>query len=97
MILPDGMAEYGEVETNEWISIDDEMPKIGEWYLVVSNCNMPRKKVVTMAFLDRALSDDTLIEPVWLTHNDSYLGVNGQNDEWESVTHWMPLPEAPEQ
>lgn len=72
----------------EWISVKDKIPnKRWEWYLIASDCNKPHESVVTMAFLD----SDYEGQPIWLVHNDG----NGDSDEWESVTHWMKLPEPP--
>lgn len=81
---------------SDWISVKDKTPKQGEWYLICSDCNMPHERVVSMAFLDSVENGDYLSEPSWLTHNDYYRNINGQNGEWEKVTHWMPLPEPPE-
>ena len=81
---------------SDWISVNDRLPEKGKWYLICSDCNRPHEKVVTMAFLDSVINGNDLIDPLWLTHNDYYRNITGQNDEWEKVTHWMPLPEPPE-
>jgi len=69
----------------EWIDVNDRLPPLGEWYLICGGTN-PSKPFTTMGFLDGVSGDDSVI---WLTHNDT------QDDEWENVTHWMPLPSPP--
>ena len=77
------------VKESEWISVDDQIPnKRWEWYLISSDCNMPHERLVTMAFLDSNEDGSHL----WLVQNDSE---RCESDEWEKVTHWMPLPKPP--
>lgn len=70
-----------------WISVDDRLPKHGEWYLVSATTEAPGggERVTTMAFFD---SSEDSSHPLWLAHNDT------ESDEWSEVTHWMPLLEA---
>jgi len=75
---------------SEWISVKGKLPKDGRWYLVAATIEVPGggKRVASMAFLD---FDTRTNEPIWLSHNDEDSG------EWDNVTHWMPLPEPPNQ
>ena len=71
---------------SDWISVSDKLPKTKRrWYLIAAK-DGDGNKITTMAFLDVA-GDDVL----WLTHNDK----DAAYDEWDNVTHWMPLPEPP--
>lgn len=75
---------------SNWISVKDNMPPTGEWYLISSDMNLPYERIVTMAFLD----DDVNGGSLWLPCGDSGR-LSGDCCEWENVTHWMQLPEAP--
>ena len=67
----------------EWISVDDNLPEIGQWYLVIDNFLIGKDKQ-TMGFLDSAGS-----ETIWLP-------LDQREDEYGmAITHWMPLPEPP--
>ena len=66
---------------NNWISVDDRLPELGQWYLI-----FVKDKFSTMAFLD---TNTETGETLWLAHNNNFQG------EWENVTHWQPLPAAP--
>lgn len=84
--------ELEEATKPKWISVDEEMPnKRFEWYLISSDCNKPHESLVTMAFLDSDING----RAIWLVHNDGDRACG--SDEWENVTHWMSLPERPQQ
>ena len=70
-----------------WVSVDDRLPEYGRWYLITTTHQGFNERISTMAFLD-SCGD----EVIWLSHNDK----EDDFSEWENVTHWMPLPEAPE-
>ena len=71
-----------------WVSIEDQLPEDGRWYLVAAKTETPEggKQVTTMAFLS---FDIDIGQPIWLSHNDKKSG------EWDNVTHWMILPSPP--
>ncbi|MEE8289765.1 MAG: DUF551 domain-containing protein [Nitrosomonadaceae bacterium] len=71
---------------SEWIEVTDRLPKRGEWYLISAGPNR-RRPMTTMAMLDSCTESG---RAMWLSHNDL-----ADDDEWENVTHWMPLPEPP--
>tara|TARA_B100000700_G_scaffold189815_1_gene209217 strand:+ start:64780 stop:65022 length:243 start_codon:yes stop_codon:yes gene_type:complete len=72
---------------NGWISVEDRLPEKGDWYLVaVPSPLQSGERISTMAFLDAVEDGEPL---AWLAHNDA------DSDEWECVTHWMPLPAPP--
>ncbi|MDD4971865.1 MAG: DUF551 domain-containing protein [Paludibacter sp.] len=75
-------AATKQSEASKWISVNDILPEVGDWYLIYSHDSSS-----TMAFLDSIPSGT----PIWLAHNDTDLG------EWENVTHWQPLPEPPKE
>jgi len=66
---------------SEWISVDDRLPNSGKWYLCIYSFDLVG--VMDIIFFD---------------------GINEHGIHWlkdgdfiERVTHWMPLPEPPEQ
>lgn len=65
-----------------WISIEDDLPKRGEYVLVTNG------SVICEAFL-RTITGSN---PVWLGYR-----LNPDSFDWEKkwVTHWMPFPEVP--
>jgi len=65
----------------QWTSVNDELPEVGFWYLVV--CHDGGIPLTVVAFFDSANEED---ETVWV----------GWGVDLESVTHWMPLPNPPE-
>lgn len=71
------------VQREGWVSVEDRLPNVGEWYLI-----FVKDKFATMAFLDTHTETG---ETLWLAHNNNF------QDEWENVTHWMPLPAAPKE
>jgi hypothetical protein len=78
----DAMTEYF-MKKNEWIRCEDRLPVPRTWVLVAY------KKGVTIGMLH-----GYLVEPL---HEKYYWrGVKGAKHALSSVTHWMPLPDAPE-
>lgn len=76
---------------NEWVSVETEMPKEPGHYLVVLDRKAPedlggdKKMVRIMRFRLDGKFQYPAHFPAWI------------NDEIEeNVTHWMPLPEAPD-
>lgn len=69
------------VTVQEWISVEDRLPK-------------PTEKVLTYR---RSLCDEyakTTIEYMFLYNGE--VGWTGDVDTWKTVvTHWMPLPQPP--
>lgn len=64
-----------------WISVKDELPKSNFcWYLICT------EGMATMSFFEKHENGDVY----WLCHNDAE-----DRDEWDNVTHWMPLPPPP--
>lgn len=74
---------------NSWISVDDALPKRGETVLCYMN-------------FERDSSDMTWKNTITENRYDGVLvGSNPKKHVWEwqgdYVTHWMPLPKAPDE
>ena len=69
---------------SKWISVNDRLPEVGAWYLVIDDF-LAGKGKQTMGFLD--LAGNTAI---WLPLDER------DDDYGMAVTHWMPLPEPPQ-
>ena len=65
---------------NKWISVKDKLPKVDEIVLIYT----PKDKVITSACINPIEYRGTF----WF-----YPENNGWNED--EVTHWMPLPEPP--
>lgn len=64
---------------SEWISIDEQIPEVGECvllYAIDGNCGV---------MYARNISD----------YAASCLERDEHDPAWDAVTHWMPLPEPP--
>ena len=74
---------------NEWISVKDRLPEEGVGWTMVYGCILSRWWVQP-GFYDRQREE-------WISRF-----INGYEEEegyarLESVSHWMPLPEAPKE
>ena len=78
-----GFAYSGE-GIRQWISVDKELPKVGEWYLGYIHLIKGKRHVEWLVFLDS--TTDGI--PMWLVQE-------GDLPNNCTVTHWMPLPEPP--
>jgi len=68
----------------EWISIKNELPKVGQ-------------EVITYRPLARETGDDIITVQKYVGGtNISKQGIVHGFDRWCHPTHWMPLPEYPE-
>lgn len=73
---------------NNWISVDEELPAIGESVILFANGAVQRETF----YLDAGDSSDYHIDYFWVNNHkdcteESYDIVSGQK--------WMPLPEPP--
>jgi hypothetical protein len=68
---------------SEWISVDDKLPKVGEYVVVYR----PLAKLTNDPVFDVSLYDGI--------ERTSPQGVKHRFDMWCHPTHWMPIPEAP--
>ena len=74
------------MKKNEWISVKDSLPKYGQRVLVVcTNLQNKMQKHVSICDYWGSGSDNGLrrARPLW--------------SGWKTVTHWMPLPDIPEE
>lgn len=69
----------GVIKNSEWISVDDRLPEENGRYLVCVN-------VSHLAFTSLTI----IVVMEYGKNHGFYL-----QNETETVTHWMPLPEAP--
>ena len=79
-----GMREIIESVPSAWISVKDRLPEKSGYYLV---CDVPYKIMSVAAYSARWERFNC-----YDTFDEEY--VNEQGDY--EVTHWMPLPDAPE-
>lgn len=77
---PESWELESKLPVNEWISVKDRLPKKG---LIIVYCSKTHHVSAIGIYWDD--HDDPLgpipSRPNWLT--------------WDTVTHWMPLPELP--
>ena len=69
-------------EMPRWISVEERLPKNNSYV------------VAAVPFTD-ATTKETAVEVLPCLFDENFLGVDG-NDYDAEVTHWMPLPAAPE-
>lgn len=79
-----GMREIVESVPSAWISVKDRLPEESGRYLV---CDVPYEIMSVVAYSARWKRFNC-----YDTFDEEY--VNGQGEY--AVTHWMPLPDAPE-
>ena len=79
----DAMTEYW-MKKNKWISVKDRLPEESGNYLV---CDVPYKIMSVVAYSAR-----------WERFNcyDTFTEEYVNEQRVYEVTHWMPLPDAPE-
>lgn len=76
---------------SEWISVVDELPKLGAYGTVVIGCSIIDGR-------------NTFVDSVTYTANKYAATEKGRAPRFEwmgrvcpwSITHWMPLPQPPE-
>ena len=68
----------------KWISVKDRLPEEEGWYLVYTTPNREHKSINKAMFCKGYAWGN--FEPYW----------RGAGGHWANVTHWMPLPLAPE-
>ena len=81
--LADCLINNG-VTVQEWISVKDRLPEEEGWYLVYTTPNREHKSINKAMFCKGYAWGN--FEPYW----------RGAGGHWANVTHWMPLPLAPE-
>ena len=76
---------------SKWISVEDRLPEVRfRWYLIATK-DGDGNKITTLAFFESRDIKGEHEDIMWLCHNDKSSGYS----EWDDVTHWMPLPEPP--
>ena len=76
--LADGLIANG-VTVQEWISVEDELPKTGEYVVCIAKRNPFSRFMPMVARIEK----NGWVNPI----TEQYIS---------EVTHWMPLPLAPE-
>lgn len=80
---------------SEWISVKDRLPEVAGYECLVSAVNCFGQRFVFTAFTGYG-------EPGWWTNDKTRMrreideADNRLSPVWK-VTHWMPLPEPPEE
>ena len=89
----DHLIAHG-VTVQEWISVKDRLPEVGDSYLVVVKYKYDHEKeynydtdVATYYPYD---NPSAYIDERWDTYNDW-----DEGQQYLHITHWMPLPEPP--
>lgn len=84
---------------NEWISVDERLPEIGE-EVIVYRPNKGRRKVTALVRLCTEWYNDGKVMRGWIWDNayppNGNTNLASLNGEWV-VTYWMPLPKPPEE
>lgn len=83
---------------NNWISVKDRLPEIEEQVLVYGRPSLQTCRFVEPAMLKRRriYGSIPIADEFWWKGYD-IIGYDGEVDEIVEVTHWMPLPEPPEE
>lgn len=76
------------VPVSQWIPVGERMPEVGKAVLVIAS-GWPKPKTELRGAVEIATLYTDKTQPDWVL--EAWL-------DWENpeVTHWMPLPEAPE-
>lgn len=83
---------------NEWTSIEDKLPDKSGKYLVTITSNVYGKPFVKTAWFLLNLCDNGQFKYECEPNVPGFYNGDGEGDWVErSVTHWMPLPEPPEE
>ena len=69
----------------EWISVNDRLPNLWQWVLIVYKTSTNQCLKIEIAYLGNFFGYRS-----WYPSEHSYKTVKG-------VTHWMPLPKPPEE
>ena len=69
----------------KWIPVTERLPEEEGWYLVYTTPNRDHKSINKAMFCKGYAWGN--FEPYW----------RGAGGHWANVTHWMPLPEQPEE
>lgn len=80
---------------SEWISVEDELPEVGQPVIVHGDPYKNKPPTFTLAVVDHSSDWHECDSSFgWIDYDlDGFTG-KGFNDI-EGVTHWMPLPEPP--
>lgn len=80
---------------SEWISVADRLPERNGEYLVATKM-FGRRMVLTVSFATDLYEIEKRNFP---EHGPGWYKFSDMRGfyEWEGVTHWMPLPDLPEE
>ena len=73
---------------SEWISVENRLPKKGDRCLICINFGSP--------FIEPSVHDAQFTGSTF-RRGRAKVAVAGTSDDDPVVTHWMPLPDLPEQ
>jgi len=86
--LPGGDAGDGGVDMNEWISVEDRLPKSGQLVIAAWLHFATGSRTVDNSYMKSSIH----YGGYWRVREDEDL--NELQTGWK-VTHWMPLPKPP--
>lgn len=74
----------------EWISVKDRLPEMDKFTLAKTTDRREEWQYIVLRLLDtEGCGMDNIIK-FWAAQSDANIEL-----EFEEITHWMPLPEAP--
>lgn len=78
---------------SEWISVKDRLPEADGRYLVVTSvCGVPFRDVANYTHKYAGFEEHLWGKAMWYDYDGEY-----GDFEKTGITHWMPLPEPPEE
>ena len=86
-IIADRLIDNG-VTVQEWVSVDDRLPKTDGIY-IVCDCRLNGNPWIHTAGFRKASSSWCELHGVY--YDDGY----GRYSEQDKITHWMPMPNPP--
>lgn len=78
---------------SEWISVEDRLPEMAGQNVLVYGVNLFGQHHIFMAFQGYGDFNWYTSDVTYMNNRD--LGDNRLSTNWD-ITHWMPLPEPPE-
>jgi hypothetical protein len=84
-----GIVEFGRALLPQWVSVDERLPEVGMRVLVYVR-DFPLLPIQTDEWNEQRES------PVEWSSETVAIGFGWDEHEFDEVSHWMPLPSAPQ-